>query len=380
MSNRLAGLLITATSACLFLDGKQYAIGNDHPNFQKILDALAEKNYDAIPTLADIPTSVRKWLGNRDGFTLTDGLIALDGEPFTAEVTDKVLNMIDAGNDADPLYKFLRKVRNNPSRVAQTELLLFCVANNFMIHEDGDILAYKSVRPDYTDIHSGKISNRVGETISLPRHTVDDRRDHTCSTGLHFASHTYATSWHSRPDARLMIMKINPADVVSIPNDYNNQKGRCCKYLVYSEIPHTTKLPDQEVYYPDDFVYYAGKEEDDLGYPSQAVATFRSVMEATHRKREKELTNCFDYMTDLRRKCRVMARKEIDLLDGIENNLLDADSFWNVVDLIAELETEIRQIFESYGFYYEEDDEFNSVVSLLTPEEFDQITAYITER
>jgi hypothetical protein len=32
-----------------------------------------------------------------------------------------------------------------------------------------------------------------------------------------------------------MIVKINPADVVAIPTDYNNQKGRCCRYEVVDE-------------------------------------------------------------------------------------------------------------------------------------------------
>ena len=32
-----------------------------------------------------------------------------------------------------------------------------------------------------------------------------------------------------------MIVKINPADVVSIPKDYNNTKGRACKYEVIAE-------------------------------------------------------------------------------------------------------------------------------------------------
>jgi hypothetical protein len=32
------------------------------------------------------------------------------------------------------------------------------------------------------------------------------------------------------------LIKINPADVVSIPSDYNNAKGRCCKYVVVGEI------------------------------------------------------------------------------------------------------------------------------------------------
>jgi hypothetical protein len=33
-----------------------------------------------------------------------------------------------------------------------------------------------------------------------------------------------------------MILKINPRDVVSIPNDYNDTKGRACRYEVIDEI------------------------------------------------------------------------------------------------------------------------------------------------
>jgi DNA-binding XRE family transcriptional regulator len=40
---------------------------------------------------------------------------------------------------------------------------------------------------------------------------------------------------------RLMLLKVNPADVVSIPSDYNNTKGRCWKYEVIDEIDITTR-------------------------------------------------------------------------------------------------------------------------------------------
>ena len=33
-----------------------------------------------------------------------------------------------------------------------------------------------------------------------------------------------------------MILKINPRDVVSIPTDYNDSKGRCCRYEVIGEV------------------------------------------------------------------------------------------------------------------------------------------------
>ena len=35
---------------------------------------------------------------------------------------------------------------------------------------------------------------------------------------------------------RVMILKINPRDVVSIPTDYNDSTGRCCRYEVIGEV------------------------------------------------------------------------------------------------------------------------------------------------
>jgi len=249
MSKHIAST-ITASGILLFIGTDRYAVGNDHPNFGKIKDAIARKDFDAVTDLIDIRTAVRKWMASGHEFTLTNDLIELNGAPFSDAVTDKVLAMIDAGNDADPLFNFLRKVRENPSATAQDELFLFCVANGFMIHEDGDLIAYKSVRGNYTDIHSGKFNNAVGQVVTMPRFQVDDNRDRTCSKGLHFASFDYASTWAGTIDGenrRLMVMKIHPKDVVSIPNDYNNQKGRCARYEVIAELGGAP-LPKREVY------------------------------------------------------------------------------------------------------------------------------------
>jgi len=201
--------------------------------------------------LMDARSAVKSFLSTDKDFALVHDLIQFNGRPFSQAVTDKVLAMIDAGNDAEPLFNFLRNVRQNPSSTAQDELLLFCVANQFMITTDGHILAYKSVRGNYTDIHSGKFDNSVGNTVMMERNAVDDNREQTCSTGLHFASHEYASTWAGDIDGvnrRLMVMKVNPRDVVSIPSDYNNQKGRCCKYEVIAELNGGKALPKAEVY------------------------------------------------------------------------------------------------------------------------------------
>ena len=67
----------------------------------------------------------------------------------------------------------------------------------------------------------------------MERNAVDDDKDRTCSAGLHFCSKDYLNHFGGE---RIMILKINPRDVVSIPSDYNDSKGRACRYEVIGEL------------------------------------------------------------------------------------------------------------------------------------------------
>ena len=306
-------MIVTDTGITIFINGQMLVAPNDHPNFQLVKDSIAAADFDAIPALLDVRATVNRFVGsvNAPGFTMIGDFLALDGKPFTFAVTEKVLNMISEGQPADPIYNFLRKVRNNPRVAAQDELLLFCVANNFMIHSDGDIIAYKSVRGDYRDIHSGRILNSVGSVVEMPRQQVDDDRDRTCSTGLHFASYEYASTWAGQIDGvnrRLVVMKINPADVVAIPSDYNNQKGRTWRYEIIAEITNQGgPLPRREVY-----------SDRDLG-----VTRTTDVREAEIARKNEVLEGWLDRQTFL--------ESEIESLQGEVDDL--DDRIWQIEDL-----------------------------------------------
>jgi hypothetical protein len=103
-------------------------------------------------------------------------------------------------------------------------------------------LAYKKVRDDYLDIHSGTMDNSVGQIVEMERNEVDDDKDRTCSAGLHFCSKDYLPHFGSGDGNRVVILKINPRDVVSIPSDYNNAKGRACRYEVIDEMEVSADL------------------------------------------------------------------------------------------------------------------------------------------
>lgn len=246
-----AAFTISKRGAFLFYNGGYHAVGMENPQFENIRKALAEKDFEKAVELMDPTYGLNKWAKDfeSEGFAVKAGIVYVDDKPFNEIVSGKALNMMGAGLAPDSLRNFLRKVRLNPSSSAQNELLLFCEASNFPIHEDGDIIAFKGVKDDYTDKHTGTFDNSVGKTVSMPRNEVDDRRDVTCSFGLHFGTHEQAMSYGTRS----MVVKVNPVNVVSIPSDYNNSKGRCCEYVVMSELPQRAPLVQKEVYTNSDF-------------------------------------------------------------------------------------------------------------------------------
>jgi hypothetical protein len=123
----------------------------------------------------------------------------------------------------------------NPSKRAVDELYDFLEVGELPITEDGHFLAFKNVKSDYKDIHSGTYDNSVGSTCEMLRNKVDEDKDRTCSYGLHFCSIAYLPHFSDSNGGHTMIVKINPKDVVAIPSDYNNTKGRTCKYVVVGE-------------------------------------------------------------------------------------------------------------------------------------------------
>lgn len=276
---------ITASGISIFCDGKFVTVPNDHSQYTKIREAIAAKDYPEAMRLADITPIVHDWLAGSNGeFKLVAGQIEYQNRPFSHPVTNKVLAMIEAGNDPDALFNFLRKIRKNPSKQSQDECFLFMVANGFMIHADGDILGYKGVREDFKDIHSNSVMNTIGAVITMERGMVDDNRDNTCSFGFHIAAHDYASTWSGAIE-HVMIVKLNPADVVSIPSDHSNQKMRCCRYEVIGEAPRKEALKPREVYTDDDID--EDTEVDNNARIDELVGELHEVQAELHRLRDE---------------------------------------------------------------------------------------------
>lgn len=223
-------------SLTIVIEGKQHTINRDtHPNFAKIIDAIRANDWDSVPNLVDMTRVIADYASANGDIEVKDGDVFYQGRPFANAITDRLLTMLEEDFPVEPLCNFLSNLKDNPSKRAVDELYLFLENNSLPLTPDGHFLAYKKVRDDYKDIHSGTFDNSVGQICEMPRNEVNEDRDQTCSDGLHFCSLEYLPNFGSSTGNHVMIVKINPADVVSIPSDYNNAKGRTCRYEVIGE-------------------------------------------------------------------------------------------------------------------------------------------------
>lgn len=223
-------------------------IHSDHMNFVAVREALVEGRYEDALASASVAAFINKI--SAGAVTVDDGGVTFNGTPINNYLTNKMLQFFREGMDITHFCKFLDNIMANPSMTSREELYLFLEAADLPITEDGCFLAYKAVRSDFMDKHSGKFLNAPGCILSMPRRDVDDNRDRTCSYGFHAAAYTYARDFLGSSGDRMVTVKINPADVVSVPSDYGNQKLRTCKYEVIAEIPGAMDTLTGKVYVP----------------------------------------------------------------------------------------------------------------------------------
>jgi len=226
-------MIRTAEGITVIIDSVPYIVSNSHVNYDKIVLSIKEKEYHKIHDLVNISKSIESFGGAR--LEVKQGVVKFDGKELHGCIVDSILSLMRDGFDIRPIEAFLENLSLNPSHRAVTELYGFLEYGKLPITEDGCFLTYKKVRRDFKDIHSGTFDNSVGKVCEMPRNKVDDVSTNTCSTGLHVCSYEYTKSFGG-PDSRLVLCKVNPRDVVSIPVDYNNTKMRCCRYEVVADI------------------------------------------------------------------------------------------------------------------------------------------------
>jgi hypothetical protein len=236
--------LLTPAAITVLHNGAVYSIDRSNNIFDEALIAVKNGNYDEFVKITEFKQNFALELKKLNpDFTLEDGVIKFKGKALNSVVSSRIKELKDNSLPIKNLVNFVVKLSENPSSTSQKELYGFIEACDLPIDDEGFFYAYKKVRGNYTDCHTGKFMNSVGSELEMSRGDVDDNRDNTCSHGFHFCSKEYLKHFGGE---RIMVVKIHPKDVVSIPSDYNNSKGRACKYTVVSELEYEKPLLDQK--------------------------------------------------------------------------------------------------------------------------------------
>jgi hypothetical protein len=258
-------------------------LSDDHPNFRELIDRLREQAEGAVLTtrdaldLADLAEAVRRVFRHlSERVSVSGGSVFFDGDEVHSSITKHILRSLDEGTDSYvPYVRFLDKLARNPQQHSREQLYEWLDRHSFTITQEGDFVAYKGVaRTEDGKFQSlnggraavngveqtGRITQDVGDVVTMPRSAVQHDPATGCSTGLHAGTYEYAKGYAS--NGALLRVHVDPQDVVSVPTDSYAQKLRVSRYRIVD----TIQAPVEYAVEPDDLSddrYYEDEEADE---------------------------------------------------------------------------------------------------------------------
>lgn len=237
--------------SCL-LKGRPVVFSKSRSDYSQVLDALRNGNVNRLLELANPAKTIQRVVARETNnvssgkVEVKDGEVYYNGKVLHNTVTSKILDIVSHKLPWEPMARFLEKLMQNPSHRAVNELYPFLAHKGIVINEDGDFIGYKKVDHDYLDKHSRSVLNKPGSVIEMERNLVSDDFGVNCSEGYHVGSFAYARDFGA---GIMLLVKVNPKDVVAVPTDCECQKLRTCRYEVLEVYAEDDAM--DSVYHPD---------------------------------------------------------------------------------------------------------------------------------
>ena len=280
----------------VIISGKPCQFDHTHPEYAGLVDCVRSGDEEAFLETFNVGTVIENW---SDGnFSFRDGYLYYgDNEQIASQPTERIIEMIKQNWNYAPMLCYLDNLYENVSQRAVQESYEWSMHKGLPITEDGFMVGYKGVgvyqgedttdklrRPlvagDLVDKYTGNsYRNNVGDENYMARRQVCDDHTKGCESGLHIGTYEYASGW-AGCGGQVVLVKFNPADIVSVPSDCECQKIRVSRYTVLEvargiiEGPvHCCEDedyddPDDEDFYEDDFDPYEDDEDVDYEYGS----------------------------------------------------------------------------------------------------------------
>ncbi len=250
-------LLVGNDFISIVIGNKPFTIYKNDVRFPQVLGAVKSRNWEALDKLLDTAKAIGQYtFGN---VHIVDGVVSYGNSPLHNAVVTKLLEFMRSDYPFEPLAKFLDKLMQNPSKRSVDQLYNYLERYKLPITEEGNFLGYKAVTPDFKDKHTNSIDNHLGANPKMPRNECEDDHNIGCAKSYHLGNIDYVKSFGSADD-EVVLVEVNPKDVVSCPIECEYQKLRVCEYKVVGEIGKVSSLqPFTKEYEPSP----ANEEADD---------------------------------------------------------------------------------------------------------------------
>jgi hypothetical protein len=231
----------------VIVNNQSFQFDPSHPEYMGLIECAKVGDAQEFLRLMETGHTIENW--SEGDFEFVDGFLFYDGEPVRKVITQRILQMKKEGWDHNPMLKFLTNLYENVSHRAVNEFYDWIQHKGLAITPDGYILGYKGVKVyegvDQDDLNGNALTegdlvdkytgcshrNNVGDVVTMKRRRVDDNCNNGCGSGLHAGTYEYASDWAGQ-GGKVVLVKIDPRDVVSIPTDCDFQKLRCSQYEV----------------------------------------------------------------------------------------------------------------------------------------------------
>jgi hypothetical protein len=229
MATKPLPFTLTHESITVVYEGKPHVVQKGSPQFNALRKAILAEDWKAVPKNLTVAKSIKDWAKGK--FTMKDDHFYFEGNEIPSNINTRIVKMATSGEDPTPLFKFWERLQKNPSMRSVEQLWPFLEHKGIPLTKEGCFLAYKGVRNDFLDAHSGTISNKPGTVHEMPRNQISDDPNHACHEGFHVGALAYAGSFSQR----VVICEVDPEHVVCVPYDASQHKMRVCKYKVIGQ-------------------------------------------------------------------------------------------------------------------------------------------------
>jgi hypothetical protein len=253
------------------IENQSHQFDHAHPEYEGLVECVKVGDAVEFLELLETGTVIENW--SEGNFRFEDGFLHYEDEQVASQPTQRIIQLIKNGWDHTPMLAYLDRLYQNISHRAVTESYDWCSHKGLPITPDGYLVGYKGVavysgesttdkmgRPlqdgDLVDKWTGNsFRNNVADECGMNRRGVSDDCGQGCAAGLHVGTFQYASDW-AGCGGKVVLVKFDPADIVSVPTDCEFSKMRVSGYTV---IGIARDIIEEEVYEDELF-------DDDLAY------------------------------------------------------------------------------------------------------------------